>query len=160
MSMGQLYHYISSKDDVLFLVHKHMQIKWYQQLMEANVHNVERPLDRLAYALRISFDFLVKNSELIKFIYTESKYLDKKHLRVVLQMDDEYVVGFWRDRLKEVFGERDSPVDIDLSANFIEYAMIFYHMRGWNIKKTASNELFAFLLKFIFEGLGLGSPTM
>jgi len=25
MSMGQLYHYISSKDDVLFLVHKEMQ---------------------------------------------------------------------------------------------------------------------------------------
>jgi len=159
MSMGQLYHYISSKDDILFLVHKHMQISWIQRLMKARVNSIEKPLDRLAYSLRLSFDFLMENSELIKFIYTESKYLNKRHLRVILEMDNEYVVGFWRDRLKEIFGD-SSPVDIDLSANFIEYAMIFYQMRGWNIKKTPSNELFAFLLKFIFEGLGLGSPPM
>ena len=32
MSIGQLYHYISSKDDVLYLVHKHMQKAWYEYL--------------------------------------------------------------------------------------------------------------------------------
>jgi AcrR family transcriptional regulator len=34
MSMGQLYHYISSKDDILFLVAKHMQELWYDYLVE------------------------------------------------------------------------------------------------------------------------------
>ncbi|MBU0516450.1 MAG: TetR/AcrR family transcriptional regulator [Proteobacteria bacterium] len=28
MSIGQLYHYISSKDDILYLVHEHMQKIW------------------------------------------------------------------------------------------------------------------------------------
>ena len=37
MSMGQLYHYISSKDDVLFLVHKQMQKMWYEHLVKFEV---------------------------------------------------------------------------------------------------------------------------
>ena len=32
MSIGQLYHYISSKDDVLYLVHKYTQQVWYDYL--------------------------------------------------------------------------------------------------------------------------------
>ena len=41
MSMGQLYHYISSKDDVLFLIHKHMQTTWYQHLVDSRIEEVE-----------------------------------------------------------------------------------------------------------------------
>ena len=35
MSMGQLYHYISSKDDVLFLTYKQMQMLWYEHLVKS-----------------------------------------------------------------------------------------------------------------------------
>ena len=157
MSTGQLYHYISSKDDVLFLVHRHMQMSWHEQIWKAKVYSIEKPLERLAYALSISFDFLVKNRELVRFLYTESKYLNKKHLRVVLEMDDVYVVGFWRKLLRDVLPKETSAVDIDLAANFIEYVMLFYPMRGWNIGRTSLNHLFTLILKSIFGVLGLGS---
>ena len=52
MSMGQLYHYISSKDDVLFLIYKHMQMVWYNHLVESGVEAIEDPLERLTKALR------------------------------------------------------------------------------------------------------------
>ena len=32
MSLGQLYHYVSSKDDVLFLIHRHQQIAFYNHM--------------------------------------------------------------------------------------------------------------------------------
>ena len=37
MSMGQLYHYIHSKDDVLYLVHKHMQKVWYDYIKKSDM---------------------------------------------------------------------------------------------------------------------------
>ncbi len=44
MSMGQLYHYISSKDDVLYLVHKHMQNIWYEYLKNSDYEEAKEPV--------------------------------------------------------------------------------------------------------------------
>src|SRR5512136_2410657 len=40
MSMGQMYHYISSKDDILFLVHKHMHEVWINHLIRAGIDEI------------------------------------------------------------------------------------------------------------------------
>ena len=72
MSMGQMYHYISSKDDVLFLIHKHMQTAWYQRLTDAKIEDLEDHTKRLELALRESLAFIVENKDLIQFIYTET----------------------------------------------------------------------------------------
>ena len=155
MSLGQLYHYISSKDDVLFLIHKHMQTSWYRQLTDSRIENVKDPLERLALAVRTTFDFLVKNKDLIQFIYSESKYLNKEHLQVVLEMDDKNVVEFWREILRDCFKDRKPAPDIDLAANFIAYILVFYALRGWNLKSRPVKEVAEFVLDFIYKGLGL-----
>ena len=43
MSMGQLYHYISSKDDILFLMHLYSQEQWYRHLADARLRADHRP---------------------------------------------------------------------------------------------------------------------
>src|SRR3972149_8050878 len=47
MSMGQLYHYISSKDDILYLVHKHMHELWINHLINLAVDDIKDPELRL-----------------------------------------------------------------------------------------------------------------
>ena len=101
MSMGQLYHYITSKDDVLFLVYKHMQLIWYEHLVQSGVEKIGDPLERLDKALTHTISFIMENKSLFLFVYTETKYLTKRHLKVVLEMDDKNVSGisgvdFWR----------------------------------------------------------------
>jgi AcrR family transcriptional regulator len=123
MSMGQLYHYISSKDDVLFLIYKHMQMIWYEKL------------------------FL--------FIYTETKYLNRMHLQVVLEMDDKNVVGLWRRLLIEVNQEKLIDGDADFLANLLSYLMVFLPLRGWNLKHKATTETIDSLVKFVLKGLGI-----
>ena len=59
MSLGQIYHYISSKDDVLFLIHKHMQTEWYRTLDDARISGYEDPVTRLETALRTSLVFRI-----------------------------------------------------------------------------------------------------
>lgn len=159
MSMGQLYHYISSKDDVLFLTYKHMQRVWYDYLLRSGIEKIEDPVERLARAVRYTLEFMVENKELILFIYTETKYLEKKYLRVVMKMDDRNVVGFWRRLLKDLNIRSPLSCDEDFLANFISYLMVFLPLRGWNLKEKPNQDHLDFLIDFIIKGLGIEQGT-
>ena len=155
MSMGQLYHYISSKDDILFLVTKHMQELWYEYLVEFGFEETEEPLARLTRALRSSIEFPAKHKKLLQFIYTESKYLGKEHLNVILKMDERNVSGFFRKLLEEVSKEYPIDYDLDLAARFLTFITVFLALRGWNLKQWPLGESVDFMVDFILKGLGL-----
>lgn len=155
MSMGQLYHYISSKDDVLFLMHRHMQRMWYNRLIESGVESAISPEGRLRKALEVTLDLILKEKKLFQFVYTESKYLEKKHLRSVLSMDDENVVGFWRRLLNEVNEKKKLADDVDFLANIIAYLLVFIPLRGWNLKKKPMKKNVESLIAFILRGLDM-----
>ncbi|MBW1714811.1 MAG: TetR/AcrR family transcriptional regulator [Deltaproteobacteria bacterium] len=158
MSRGQLYYYISSKDDILFLIHMHMQMSWHRYLKNAKIDEIKDPRQRLEFASKSTFDFLIENKELIQFIYTESKYLNKDHLKVVLDMDSKNVVQFWRELVIEALGDSAQNRAIDLAANLITYLMVFYPLRGWNFKEIPTDDISSFLIDFIFRGLGIKMP--
>lgn len=155
MSMGQLYHYISSKDDVLFLVYRHMQALWARHLEAAGVERSADPRVRLSEALGRTLEFMLENKDLFLFIYTETKYLDRKHLRVVLQMDDQNVVGFWRRLLADLQAEGPLAAEPDFAANLISYLLLFLVLRGWNLKGARPRENIAAVISFVQRGLGL-----
>ena len=155
MSMGQLYHYISTKDDILYLVHKHMQQLLYKHLEKSGVTKMENPLAELVTALLYTLEFISKNKKLIQFVYTESKYLGKKHLRAILEMDDKNVVGFWRGILKDINKNNPMKGDLNFNANLIAYLMVFFALRGWNLKDRSKKDNFILLTDFILRGLGI-----
>jgi len=155
MSMGQMYHYISSKDDVLFLIHKHMQTSWYRQLMDARIEETQDPTKKMALALHSTIAFLIENKDLIQFIYSESKYLSKEHLRVVLEMDDKNGVEYWREILRGALEQQGVEADVDAAANLIAYMLVFFPLRGWNMKSRPMKEVKEFVVDFVFKGLGL-----
>ena len=153
MSMGQMYHYISSKDDVLFLIHRHMQISWYRRLMDAKIEDTQDPTKKMVLALHASIDFLIEQKDLIQFIYSESKYLSKEHLRVVLEMDDKNVVEYWRNILKGALEQQGLAADVESAANLISYMLVFFPLRGWNMKSRPIKEVETFMTDFISRGL-------
>jgi TetR/AcrR family transcriptional regulator, cholesterol catabolism regulator len=155
MSMGQLYHYISSRDDVLFLTYKQMQMIWYEHLVKSGVEEIKDPMERLTRAVRLTLEFVLKNKNLFLFVYTETKYLDKRHLRVVLEMDDKNVVGFWRRLLRDVNEVRGIEDDIDFLANLVSYLMVFLPLRGWNLKEKPNGKHLDSMTAFIMKGLGI-----
>ena len=155
MSMGQLYHYISSKDDVLFLIYKQMQMLWYEHLARSGVEEIKDPEERLTKAVRLTLEFALKHKDLFLFLYTETKYLGKRHLRVVLEMDDKTVVGFWRRLLRDVQQTTRVESDLDFLANLVSYLMVFLPLRGWNLKEKVSEKHLGTMTGFILGGLGI-----
>ena len=65
MSMGQLYHYISSKDDILYLMHRHSQEMWHQHLADAGFEQITDPVAKLEHGLRITIKYLSENRDLV-----------------------------------------------------------------------------------------------
>jgi AcrR family transcriptional regulator len=155
MSMGQLYHYISSKDDVLYLVHKHMQNIWYEYLKNSNYEEAKDPVQKLALALDQTLKFLSENRKLIQFIYSESKYLDKMHLKAVLEMDRKNVIGFWHKMLKEVNAKKGIKGDTNFLASLIAYLLVFLSLRGWTLKGMSLKQQKVYIIDFILKGLGI-----
>ena len=155
MSTGQLYHYISSKDDVLYLVHQHMQQVWYDYLKKSDIEKIDDPVKKLREALHQSLIFMIENKKLIQFVYSESKYLDKSHLRIVLDMDYQNVVGFWRNILKEVDEKRTIKVDSNFAGSVIAYLLAFLALRGWTLDEKPNRKHVVALVDFVLRGLGV-----
>jgi AcrR family transcriptional regulator len=155
MSMGQLYHYISSKDDVLYLVHKRMQGIWYEYLKNTDYEETKDPVQKLIRALHQTVKFATENRKLIQFLYSESKYLSEKHLQAVLEMDKQIVINFWRQLLEELNKKRPIKADLDFTASLIAYTNVFLALRGWTLRDKPTKESIASLIDFILKGLGV-----
>lgn len=156
MSLGQLYHYVSSKDDVLFLIHRHQQIAFYNHMKKvAPSGDGEDAVQSLVNALRHALPFLVHHKKLLRFILGESRYLSKKHLDVVLEMDDKNIVQYWRELLEKVKTQTGLAFDVNYTANLITYLATFIPMRGWNLKGYATEEQQEMLITSIFSMMGI-----
>ena len=155
MSMGQLYHYISSKDDVLFLVHLHLHNIYYQYMTKFRLEHIKDPVRRLTKALYHTLHFIVENTELVMFLYTESKYLKKRHLRLILEMDGRNLVGFWYRLLEGANRKKAIKLDTEFAANLIAYLMVFLSLRKWNLKERPIEAYFDLMVDFILRGLGI-----
>jgi AcrR family transcriptional regulator len=155
MSMGQFYHYISSKDDVLYLLHKHLLTLWREFLKTSGVESIADPLEKLTAALRSSLDFIFENRKLFQFIVTESKNLDKEHLRTILKLDYENSVMFWRGLIEVVNARKPIRGDIELLTNQIVFFQLFQPLRGWTVKHRLPEEIRDTTVDFILRGIGL-----
>jgi AcrR family transcriptional regulator len=155
MSMGQLYHYIHSKDDVLYLIHKHMHKVWYDYLRRSHLEQIDDPIKKFTEALNQILQFQIENKKLIQFVYSESKYLDKKHVKVVLEMDYKNVIGFWRGLLEEVNKKKSVKGDLDILASLVAFILVFLPLRGWTLRDKPIKKTLDALHDFILRGLGV-----
>ena len=113
------------------------------------MEQIDDPLQKLIEALHHTLEFMIENRKLIQFIYTESKYLDKKHLQLVLEMDYNKVIGFWRGLLEELKKAKLHEGNSDFSGSLIAFIQVFLPLRGWTVKdmpvKKSQDSLYNFI---------------
>jgi AcrR family transcriptional regulator len=155
MSMGQMYHYISSKDDILFLVHKHMHELWIDQLISSGIDAIEDPEMRFREAIRFTVKLISQHRKLFQFVYTESKHLAETHLKMVLDVDEKTTLRFWGELVGALgipgFGKKE----IRLGASVIAFLNVFEALRGWTVKDVDREDLVNFIMDFSIRGVGL-----
>ena len=88
ISLGNLYNYIRSKEDILYIVH--------QKGAELSLENLDQitlgisdPVEKLKRMIEIELDTVNKYQDVIMLIYQESHALNKKYLKLML--DKEHI---------------------------------------------------------------------
>jgi AcrR family transcriptional regulator len=158
MSMGQLYHYISSKDDVLFLVHKHFHEIMHRFVQNYEINQKDDPVETFINFLKANLIFINEHKELIQFILTETKYLKKDYLKLVLEMEKTYTIDFYYQLLADINKKAPIKGDLNVLASIIAHVTPFLAMRGWTVKDKSLDEMNKYLLDFMLKGLGLPVP--
>jgi TetR/AcrR family transcriptional regulator, cholesterol catabolism regulator len=139
-SIGTLYEYVTSKEDVLYLVCQAIHSEMEQRLMQRLRHGINGARD-LEAAIAVYFTVCDQMSDHILLIYQETKSLPAESRRYVLEHELR-ITGVFKDLLTRGVSDFSlrplSPPEIELVAHNI---MVVGHM--WAFRRWALAEGFS-----------------
>jgi len=154
LSMGNLYDYISSKEDILYLVHQYMIHNIYRSLFDLREDEFEighvNIIDLIEHALRQALNF---QDEII-LLYRESGALSRNLLSSILAQELEYIHMLKRllDKANDK-GVSDIE-DTEFVANLIVYLISFLSLRRWSMRGREKEKMISLLMTSIKRILG------
>jgi AcrR family transcriptional regulator len=135
LTIGNLYDYITRKEDVLYLVFDVFHSIWTNRLEEEGVFEIEDPVKQLKTAVQKMLELVNSYRDMVLLMYTETKLLPKEFIRIILEKESRLVECFEkileRGIEKGVFKVKH-PF---LVANIIVYLLSMEPLRGWNLRK-------------------------
>jgi AcrR family transcriptional regulator len=153
LTMGSLYNYINSKEDILFIAYNEL-VTLLHESIKAKKAETDDELKNFKDSLKAALDVML--NELGKYaliIYREGGLLRKDYLHIILEKEANFVKYFDNilliGRKKGVFNIKDTY----LISNIIVFLLVFPVMRKWNIKKYKDKEIIDGLIEFILKGI-------
>jgi len=135
LTIGNLYDYITRKEDVLYLVFDVFHSMWVNRLEEEKVFEIEDPVEQLKTAVKKMIELVNKHRDMILLMYTESKSLPKYFLKIILEKESRLVECFEKILRKGVDRGVFKIKDPFLLANIIVYLLSIEPLRGWNLRR-------------------------
>ena len=86
ISHGNIYDYVGSKEDILFLIHEFM-CELEEASLSRSLTSAGDPLERLRRMIRSQFNVMYEWADTIKLIYRDSHILKKSLLKKLLQTE-------------------------------------------------------------------------
>lgn len=154
LSLGSLYSYIRTKEDILYLVFDKLTTTLRENIRKA-IDGIEDPVEQMRAALRADIRTTEQYQDEILLMYQETKSLDRESLRAVLNREADYV-RFFEDILRLGYERGVFKGDPRLSADIITYLCSILALRRWNLgRRFSSEEATEGLIAFILRGLGV-----
>src|SRR4030042_4279348 len=94
LTIGNLYDYITKKEDVLYLVFDVFHSIWVNRLEEEEVFEIEDPVKQLNTAIQKMLELVNEYRDMVLLMYTESKSLPKYFLKIILEKESGLVQCF------------------------------------------------------------------
>ena len=135
LTIGNLYDYITKKEDVLYLVFDVFHSIWGNRLKEEGIFEIEDPEKQLTEAIRKMLELVNEQRDMVLLMYTESKSLPKYFLKIILEKESR-LIEFFEKILQRGIEEGVFKIqDPFFLANMIVYLLSIEPLRGWNLKK-------------------------
>jgi len=154
MTQGTIYNYVSSKDDILYMVCDRIVAEYNDQARKA-LDTSHDPVGRVRSAVRAISQVMYRHRREILLIYQDSHLLDKRSRRVILARVEEFI-GMFERIITDAARELKVPLRYPhLSANMLTFLPVMIALRGWSLKNDVSpEEVIEQITAFIVRGLG------
>lgn len=154
LSLGGLYAYIGTKEDILYLVFDMLTTTLRDEMRRA-IKGIDDPAERIRAALHADLKTTEAYQDEILLMYQETKSLDRASRRAVLNREAEYV-GFFEEILRDGYARGVFKGDPRLAADAIAYLCSIIALRRWNLRsRLSAAEVRAGLVAFVLRALGV-----
>lgn len=151
-SIGTLYEYIRTKEDVLFLVYESIYEQvttWMKPLMEQTKPTIQDVLKIVESYFHMMHDM----QEEVIILYQEIKSLEKERRSFILDKERE-IIRLFTNMITETASLNLAPLEADLIANNIFIQGQMWGFRRWALKKQFTFETYvSYQLAYIRRAL-------
>ncbi len=154
MTQGTIYNYVSSKDDILYMVCDRIVSEYQSQARKA-LDTSNGPADRVRSAVRAVSAVMYRHRREILLIYQDSHLLESRSLRVILARVEEFI-GMFEQLIVDAARELKIVLPFPhFSANILTFLPVMIALRGWSLRKELSEEqVVDQISEFLVRGLG------
>jgi len=159
MTQGTIYNYVSSKDDILYMVCDRIVAEYNGETRKvlATSHD---PVERVHSAVRAISAVMYRHRREIRLIYQDSHLLDAKSRRVILARVEEFI-GMFESILRDAAAELGLALPHPhLAANMLTFLPVMIALRGWSLRASATppEVIVEEISRFVVRGLGFPLP--
>lgn len=150
LTMGTLYNYVRSKEDILYITYEFMTTILGDGLKQV-ISETENPRDRVSAALKHNLELIYKYRHIIMFLYREAGNYGKESIHSVLAQETKYIEVF-EDLLRQRFaGKKINEDRLKLAADIISYLNVILVLRNWSLSKRfkSTDEVVEGILDFV-----------
>ena len=151
IDIRNLYYFIKSKEEILFLAFEMLHKPEIEMFEKQGIMGIDNPLEQLRTVIRELIYASYNYEEEILLLYRESKALPKRLLKIILARENQFVSQIEEILKKGMAGKVFDFKDASFAANMIIFQLSLYSLRRWNMKKYSKEELCDLLEKHIMK---------
>jgi AcrR family transcriptional regulator len=153
ISLGNLYDYITTKEDILYMIHE-KAAQMVLEVVSQRMGDVRNPVEKLREMIERELEAMDRYQDLVMTIYQESHSLSKPSLRTMLRSEEAHI-----GRFKEVIEEgvetgvfkKANPI---MLANIIKMMIDCWVLKRWDLRgKVSLEEMKQGILQMIQTGM-------
>ncbi len=153
ISHGNIYDYVGSKEDILFLIHEFM-CELEEASLRRSLTSGGNSLEHLSRIIRSQFNVMYEWSDTLKLIYRDAHVLKRSLLKKLLQTERGHlsiVENVIREGIKN---EKLRPVNVRAVANLIDSMVATWILKRWDLRGHVTRlEMEKTILDMVMQGL-------
>jgi AcrR family transcriptional regulator len=148
IGLGNLYDYIGSKSDILYIL--------YQRIAEIIFQEMDRideslgPLARLMKMVEVELSTMDRYQDLVMIVYQEGHAMDRDSIKSMLSIEKSHIQRYQEVLEEGIKSEIYQPINTVALANIIKVMIDGWVLKRWSLKGQVSlGEMKALLLKIV-----------
>jgi AcrR family transcriptional regulator len=159
ITQSNIYNYVQSKGDILYLACEHLAALYHSGLDEALARS-DDPYERLVEGLRAVIKVMFEHKDELLLLYNETHSLDRPDRKLILNSVSRFI-GRFQDLLDD-YSRTTGHLRVGnrrLAANLISFVPATLALRWWDLSVCATREeAERGIFDFILGGLGVPRP--